>query len=505
MATVLTLHGINFADGSTNKLISNINGIFRVYNSSTQNWDSVGSFPFTSGTLIDSTNFLNHAFFVNGTDSNLSYNSSGTWSASTNLGDSPKGKYIEHYDVRLYILNVVIRGTSYRSRIWYSDLPKNGAITWGLETGTNLAQTAASAVVTSAGSTFITNNIKVGDPFTIESGTNAGEYTVRTIDSETQITLTAALTNTTTNSNFWVGGNFIDVETDDGDVLTGVGKNSNELVFFKRLSLHRYSSRSGTLRRVREIPGTGSFRSIVNSDAYTYYHDPTTMAIRRYDGSDSIVISNAIEDLLENMDSSMIDNVVGWETDGKLIEWYIGTTTTRDGQTVSNCVISFDTTIEGWSSRSLPWAIEQSAEWVQSSQPKTFLATDSAKCLKVADGYKYDTTDIAFFLQDRPIFPVAPDILVDITKIRVFTENGHDLQLAYRMLYTIESESTGNRTHTEWNTLKGSSNADMVEFIIPEGKPRRGGGIEIRFIQSSGTESFLLEKYVVYYANASIL
>lgn len=498
MPQTLCLHGINFADG-TDKLINVRWGTVRIYNSSTAVWDYSGSVHFDFSANIDTENFLDHAFFVNGVDSNYTYNSSGTWSGTTNVSDSPIAKYIKEQDVRLYLGNIKIRGTSYPSRVWWSDYPENNSIVWGLETGTNLVTTASSAVVTSTGSTFLTNNIKVGDKLTIENGTDAGEYTVRTIDSETQLTLTETLTTTDTNLNFWVGGNYFDVKTDNGDVITGFGQNSSELLIFKRLSLHRYNTRGGTLRQERQVPGTGSNRSIVNWNDFTYYHDPTSKAIRRYDSSNgALIISNAVEDLLENMGSAMIDNVVGYVSRGKDIEFYIGDTTTRDGISISDCVLVWDTVTQTWSTRSVPSAIEQSTVWIQSSQPDTYIGTQEGKVLKVNSGYQYDTTDIGFELTDSIIFPVGDDALVDFRRIRLYIENGQSIQAQYRLIYApITEERWGI---TDWFPMQGSANSDKVEFTFRDGLPKRASGIQMKFIESSGKESFLLEKYIIYYS-----
>ena len=54
----------------------------------------------------------------------------------------------------------------------------------------DLVTTAGSAVVTSASSTFVTDGVVAGDRFAIANGPDVGTYTVASVDSETQITLT---------------------------------------------------------------------------------------------------------------------------------------------------------------------------------------------------------------------------------------------------------------------------------------------------------------------------
>ncbi len=66
----------------------------------------------------------------------------------------------------------------------------------------DLLTTSASAVVTSASSTFLTDGVVAGDAFAIATGPDIGTYIVATVDSETQITLTTTLSVTRTNISF---------------------------------------------------------------------------------------------------------------------------------------------------------------------------------------------------------------------------------------------------------------------------------------------------------------
>ena len=77
----------------------------------------------------------------------------------------------------------------------------------------DLVTTAGSAVVTSASSTFVTDGVMAGDTFAIADGPDVGTYTVASVDSETQITLTTTLTTTRTG----VGFNAIPLMTGTND------------------------------------------------------------------------------------------------------------------------------------------------------------------------------------------------------------------------------------------------------------------------------------------------
>jgi hypothetical protein len=67
-----------------------------------------------------------------------------------------------------------------------------------MNTVSDLVTTATSAVVTSASSTFVGDGVMAGDRIVIGTGSDAGTYTVSSVDSETQITLTSTLSTSST-------------------------------------------------------------------------------------------------------------------------------------------------------------------------------------------------------------------------------------------------------------------------------------------------------------------
>ena len=495
MATTTGLYGYNKSDG-TEKMIAIWCRAPVIYNDTLETWEKA-PITVTVDQKWEFRTFLDYMFMVDGVDPNYSYDGS-VWSTDTNLADSPKAYYIENYSVRLYLGNINYNDTDYPSRVWFSDLPKNDKITWGLETGSDLAQTADSAVVTSAGSVFKTRNIKVGDPFTITNGTNAGTYTVQAIDSNTQITLTEELTYTQTSKNFWVGSNWFDVETDDGDTIKGFGKNSNELLIFKRNSLHRYSSRGLELRQVKDAPGTTSRRSIVNLGDYTYYYYPS--GIYRYGGGRSDLISNAMEDFIDGVAAANQDDVVAWKHNEKIVLFYLGDVTLRDGTSISDCVISYDTTSNIWSARSYDFSIAAATNWLKSNVPTIYVASGSY-VYEIDTGTDFNGSAISFGLETKVYFPAGENTVIDFNKIRIYIENGLDIQVLYKLYY----RPTGNQNQwindKDWQPLQGSVRGDRAEFTFPANS--RASGIALNFIESSTNESFLLEKFAFYFSNPS--
>ncbi|MEA2036845.1 MAG: hypothetical protein U9O94_05015, partial [Nanoarchaeota archaeon] len=242
---------------------ANTDRLFASYGNDIVNVDTGAGYSqnLTAGSKGDFETYLDYCFYVNGVDVTRSYNGT-VWSALGKINRAPIAKYAQVYGVKLYLAYLTINGETYPSRVWKTDLPDNNEPRWGLEWGSLLSQTASSAIVNDPNANFKTYGIKAGDPIWILSGSNAGQYTVSSVDTGRTLTLTTTLPNTVATSTYIVGSNYFDVRTDDGDYLRGLGENSNRLLAFKLNSLHRYNGAS--LLQVKGVPGTSSNESIKN-------------------------------------------------------------------------------------------------------------------------------------------------------------------------------------------------------------------------------------------------
>lgn len=485
------IHGQAFSSG-TDELWVVWNSVPKKYDSSL-GWVNA-PVKLSASTDVYFESFLDGMFMVNGSDSNYFYNGS-TWSTTTNLADSPKGKYIKEHLTRLYLYSVVMAGTTYQSRVCYSDFPKNGQITWGLETGSDLSQTASSAVVTSAGSLFQTRNIKVGDPFLITTGDNAGEYTVQSVDSETQITLTETLDNTDSSNTFWVGGNWFDVGTDDGDIGMGIGETSNEIFLFKKSALYRYSALEKTLKKVKTAPGTTSPRSIVGWGGFVYWYHPS--GIYRCAGLSEEKISNSIEDIIDGVPDTTA--VVGW-VNPKLgtINFYLGNVTTREGETIQNCVAVHDTDSNHMYLESIKHSARCAVTWIESNDVSIHLADNNSGVFLMGTGTDFNDAAISFEAESWPIFPQGTEAMLNFRRLRAYIDNGPDVQLQYKLIYKPTRREDTWSIDNDWKPLIGSQKGDRAEWYFPEGS--MASGVRIKAIESSTNESFLIKKFVIYYS-----
>ena len=291
MAKISGLIGYNGASGSVNKLLA-------IYGNDIVDVSAGTGYSqnLTADTDGEFEVFLDSAFFTNGTDQPRTFN--GTVWSQKHIATCPVNILFRDYLAKMYVLSPTINGTKYYSKFLESDLPKNNTIEWGIVYGTNLAQTSGSKEVTSTTAGFKTHGINVGDPFIIETGANAGEYIVEGGISDYRLSLTTVMNYTATNSSFRCGDNFIDVNTDDGDILKWAEVINNRLILFKQNSLHSYNRTS--LSQIRGV-GTSSGRSVVpfnDKGLIVYFHGSNKERTGFYvtDSVSSKRVSNPIQD-----------------------------------------------------------------------------------------------------------------------------------------------------------------------------------------------------------------
>ena len=498
MANILGLHSHNFSSGSEQLIaVWHSTPIVRKNDA----WENHGV-HLTAETKAEMESFVDCAFLVNGVDHNFCYDGNRWAARQKNLWSCPDAYLIRREGVRLFLGDVTINNKRYKSRVWHSDLPgADNSLSWGLEFGTNLVQTANSAVVTSVGAGFLSRNIKVGDPLTIEDGRNKGEHTVQSIDSSTQLTLTTNLNHTVAASTYWVGGNYFDIETDDGDGLRALGRLSGELLCYKANSLHRYNVSGKQRRKIEGAVGTTSSRGVVTLNQYAYNYHPS--GIYRCNGTSTILISKAVYDFVAGVTAANQSEVVAWSENNDTVVFYLGDVTLRDGETICNCAIAYNTTDNTWSPRRYPIDIKCAAQWLKDDVPEVYVGDDGDAVYKMNTGYHFNDADIVFEYEHPPIFPAGDNAIVNFDKIQAYIDNGPDVQILYKLIYMPSGREGQWINDQTWQPLKGSQRGEKSEWMFPNDH-RRAAGVALKFIESSQCESFLIEKFVLFYSEASL-
>lgn len=447
---------------------------------------------------VEFESFLGSLFFQNYLNTPKTFNGS-TWSLQ-HVSKLPLSKYIRQWGKRMYLGFIKIGSTEYASRVWYSDLPVNDTIKWGYEYGTDLVTTANTNRVTTLYSRFKTYNIKRGDPFFIVSGADAGQYSVSEIESEYAIRLAdyngnpVTLTATASSVTYWAGGNYFDVERDDGDFLTGMAKNFEQLLLFKRDSLHRTTTYNGNnLSQVRGAVGTTSGRSIINGQDWTvWFHgglrDQT--GFYSYDSTSGRKISNGIQKYIDGIDSGMYTHIVGWK-EGQLYRWYVGDINNTDyNLSVTNAVITIDYAAQAWSVDPIADEILAATEFRQGGTKSAFIAS-SNEVFQTPLGNSFDNNAIPFSFQIGPIYPSGTDYSNTHTRVQIISENAAGIKVSYRR------RLKPNNSDAQFKPLGNISN-EATWLTFPE-DANQSSGIDYRFEGISSTEPTAIIKKIKHY------
>ncbi len=502
-SSVLGTGALNTSAG-VDKLLAFLGTDAYVYNASTGVWDAQ-SRTYTASQKFETASLLNMLFEVNGlTDSPESYTGS-AWSQTTNVTDMPKAKYIWEYKNRLYLYNITIPiGGAFPSRVWYSNLPTNSTLTWDFESGADLTQSAGSAVVTSAGALFLTRGIKIGDTFIITTGSNAGEYEVESIDSETQITLTKTLTNAQTDKSFWVGGNWFDVSRDNSDVGTGLIKNFDRLLCFKRHSVSKFNKTTDpatdSLLPIKDIPGTLSNRSIVNQGGYTYYWSDTGMW--RTDGTAGEKVTDALQDIVDGITDANLSSVTGWVENDRIVKMFVGDISNVDKDiTVSKCVVCYDTVSNTYWIEELSDTIVDSVVWCQGTAKKaTMIFNTVGECFETENGHSFAGDEIPMEIELWDKFAISPEVSVNYTRFKIF---GSQLRSISGLQWKRSYYDKGLKD-IDFDRLDISYQSDNEVEVKTRENSNHAAGFILKFMETSADMQPSISRVTAYYTGGDV-
>lgn len=455
MAKISGLQGYNGASGSVNKLLA-------VYgNDIVDVATGLGySQNLTADTDAEMDVFLDSVFFTNNTDGVRTFN--GTVWSKRHVANCPVGLLFRDYLAKMYLLAPKINGTTYYSKFLESDLPKNNTIEWGITYGTDLAQTSGSKEVTSATAGFKTRGINIGDPFIIETGTNAGEYIVEGGISDYRLTLTTIMNFTATGSTFLAGDNLYDVKTDNGDILKWSEVINNRLILFKQNGLHSFNRTS--LTEIRGV-GTSSGRSVVpfrDKGIIIYWHGSNKERSGFYltDSTKSERISNPIQDYIDGITAANYDNVVAWR-EGNIYRAYVGDVTNAARNiSITNCVLELDLDNNVWSPSNTHDVIKCATLYRESNVENTYIGDDSAQVYLTPSGNSDDGSSIEWYMEKENIYPSGSEILNTFNKIQIISRDASGVRVRYKL------HNAPFTSDQDWQGL-GEIEYDKTEIFIP--------------------------------------
>lgn len=481
---VTGLAGYTHSNG-TKGLVATVNGKYLIWDGSTWNdFADAMSTGIYQNDFADPINnepvyfeqFMDYLFSVGGPalSAFVSYPTASSYvytQASVTAG-APKARYIKRWKDRLYTADY-----DKRSRVNQSDVPQNkdGAqpLTWGWATGTNMSTASGSPTVTASGQKFVDYNIKPGDLVRIGSGTKV-DYFVKTVDSNTQLTLTENVSFTSSgNATFEVGSNWFPVAEDDGDVITGFDENSNRLLIFKAFSLHRYDG-SEVIKVAEE--GAVSQRTIQTINQITIFAN--RKGLYAYDGVQTQLISRKMQKWFDAIPEDELENMVSWKK-GNTYNIFIGDVTVDLGEgpeSFRNVVITFDTTQNNFCFAEFAHKVKVTAQFVEDNEQSYFFGTDNSEVFNLYKGTTFSYLDysgedpvaveeiVQWDVKTRALDYDAPEELKVTNRIVVFSKDPGGA------IFMVSADGkpfeTLNRLRKETETIDCNVIARRVRFML---------------------------------------
>jgi len=266
---VLGLGSLAKADG-THRIVAVCGLDAYVYNPVTEAWTAQGQ-ALTDGYKAEFRTFLNQLYMCNYSNDLRRFDDT-NWNTEATAARS---KYLEVYLNRLYMGNCVVQPNSYPSRVYFSSLPTDGAVTY----------------------------------------------------------------NTTENT-----GDYLEIDTDDNDVVRGLAVNSNRLLIFKEYSLHTWDGYARV--KLQGQPGTTSHRSIVNIDDWTYYFNRD--GVFRWNGGVLEYISDPVKPYIDGISAATAYGVCGGRKDRRYVLYLGDVKNTQEGIEEQRVLLELNTTNMAW-------------------------------------------------------------------------------------------------------------------------------------------------------------
>lgn len=298
--------------------------------------------------------------------------------------------------------------------------------------------------------------------------------------------------------------NYFDVARDDGDIIKGLGENSNRLLIFKEHSLYRWDTNQ--LFKVPAAPGTGSSRTIKNLQGRTIYLHRSGLWL--YDGNVSSLISRPIQDVIDSISSLNIGSACAW-VDGDEYFCYVGDIDTGELE-VDDCVLVYNIATKAVTLESVVHPILAATEHIDdssdveysdtryeysadtigysgytTSEPIIFLGTDTGYILKWNDGYTHAGTAISMDVETKDYYPGNPSSDKFFHQVYVYSKYGTSTSIA---MQTDEGP---------WITL-GQLYAPISMFRVPN-EISNGKKCKFKFKESSINTPVEIEGIDIYY------
>jgi hypothetical protein len=228
-------------------------------------------------------------------------------------------------------------------------------------------------------------------------------------------------------------------------------------------------------------------------DTY-YFHgsESSTTGIYRYNGTESIKVSNAIQPYIDGISASIFSSIVSWR-EGDWYRCYVGDITNLQRNiSVTKAVLSYNENGNNWSVDPINKVPKCATTFIESSALNIFFGDDSGEVFQTPSGYNFDGSQIPWVVETGPHYVIGSEVLVKFTRIQIIARDARGVRVRYK-LYNNPKDIDDT-----WQPL-GELKNDKTELIVPVSH-QRASGINIRFEESGIRENTqYIEKVTMFY------
>lgn len=427
-----TMKQIVIADGASNSDAY-------TYNTVTNTW-TPHLLSLTTGAEAEVEYFLDGFFLVNFEDVTR-WDNYTAWSTTTNVTNAPKAKYIKLYNSRIYLAYVVDSGTTYTSRVIYSDLPS-------------------------------------GSPYTISWNNTVNYFDV---DSDDRDVIKGLAVNSNTllvfkeNALYRYNTNTLyKVPGAPGTVSQRSVKDLQGMTLYLHSSgIYMYDGSTSKLisRKIKDVIEGISTKNLTNACAYTKGDHYYLYVGDINNTKTGLTIDKCLIDFDIAKNGFMLRSLVDEPTifftfrdDRSAIAYNDATLTYNSSDTTYNGLIS--------------------------SETRVFFGTTDGVVYQQDNGNSFNGTDIPFSLETKDYYLGYPAVYKLFQKVHIFVDGVRAITVQYKL------------DDGDWKTL-GKVKRTQSELIFPAGS--RGKRIKFRILESSSGDRFSFEGFDVYFVPESTL
>lgn len=222
--------------------------------------------------------------------------------------------------------------------------------------------------------------------------------------------------------NFTTASDWLDVNPEDGQVITALDENSGRLLIFKDNSMFRWNGRATEPDPIIDV-GTSSQESVKTINNVTYFFN--RYGIYAYDGGMPYLISRKIQEWIDAIDQTKLADVNA-EVDHDHYYLAIGDVTV-DGTDYSNVWLVYNIPLKAWTVWTLAGESSVMGHYYSSGARYISFGDIDGKIWRINNGNNDGGTAIAVNIQTKQYDIETPEIDKKFTEVYVGTEKAKGL------------------------------------------------------------------------------